>query len=46
MSHLRRAAQDLVLDAAHWTAVAKWEARFEVRQAPEKPWKTVPGTKR
>lgn len=23
------------------TAVVKWEARFEVRQSDEKPWKTV-----
>ena len=31
-----------MLDSARRTAVAKWEARFEVRAAPEKAWKTVP----
>ncbi|CAK9067123.1 Proline--tRNA ligase (Prolyl-tRNA synthetase) (ProRS) [Durusdinium trenchii] len=33
--------EDLVLDDAMATAVVKWEARFEVRQSDEKPWKTV-----
>jgi len=33
----------MVLDAEKGTCMAKWEARFDVRPAPEKPWKTVTG---
>ncbi|CAJ1358843.1 unnamed protein product [Effrenium voratum] len=34
-------SEDLVWDESSCTSFAKWEARFEVRQTSEKPWKPV-----
>eukprot|EP00434_Breviolum_minutum_P026768 symbB.v1.2.023659.t2/scaffold2181.1/size92752/3 len=39
--HFTHHSEDMVLDAEKGTCMAKWEARFDVRPAPEKPWKTV-----